>query len=168
MTFVQKNRTGKSTPNDDVMTQEPSAEFIINHFKPTGSILEPCKGTGTFYNLFKGDKDWCEIKENKDFLKYNKKVDWIITNPPFSIFDEFLIKSFELADNIVFFCPLNKVFKGVKLDKKINEYGGIKEVIHMGSGGKHGFPFGFSVGCIYYKRDYKGDIKLTRAYEGIV
>ena len=82
-----------------------------------------------------------------------------------SIFDEFLIKSFELADNIVFFCPLNKVFKGVKLDKKITEYGGIKEVVHMGSGGKHGFPFGFSVGCIYYKRDYKGDLKLTRAYE---
>ena len=119
MTFVQKNRTGKSTPNDVVMTQDVSAQFIMNHFKPTGSILEPCRGTGTFYNLFKGDKDWCEITENKDFLTYNKKVDWIITNPPFSIFDEFLIKSFELADNIVFLCPLKKVFKGVKLDKKI-------------------------------------------------
>jgi len=164
MTFKYKNKTGKSTPNDDVMTKESSAKFIVDYFKPKGKILEPCLGTGIFYNLFKGDKDWCEIKEDKDFLQYDKNVDWIITNPPFSIFDDFLIKSFEVADNIVFFCPLVKVFKGIKLDKKIQEYGDIKEIIHMGTGGQHGFPFGFSVGCIYYKRNYKGHIKYTRRY----
>jgi len=62
------------------------------------------------------------------------------------------------------FCPLNKVFKSIKLDKKIYAYGGIKEVIHMGTGGMHGFPFGFVVGCIYYKRGYQGPIEYTRMY----
>ena len=54
--------------------------------------------------------------------------------------------------------------KKILLDKKINEYGGIKEIIHMGSGGMHKFPFGFVVGCIYYKRNYKGPIEYTRMY----
>ena len=72
--------------------------------------------------------------------------------------------SLKISDNIVFFCPLNKVFKSIKLDKKIYAYGGIKEVIHMGTGGMHGFPFGFVVGCIYYKRGYQGPIKYTRMY----
>ena len=34
----------------------------------------------------------------------------------------------------------------------------------MGTGGMHGFPFGFVVGCIYYKRGYQGPIKYTRMY----
>jgi len=162
---AKSNKTGKSTPNDVVMTPNKSAIKIIKHFKPEGSILEPCRGEGTFYNNFTNeDKDWCEISEGKDFLQYNKKVNWIITNPPFSIFDEFLIHSFKIADNIVFFCPLNKVFKSIKIDQEIHNYGGIKEVIHMGSGGMHKFPFGFVVGCIYYKKDYTGPIEYTRMY----
>jgi len=164
LVFRYKNKSGKSTPNDDVMTKQSSAKFIINYFKPNGIILEPCRGTGAFYNLFPEKKDWCEIKENKDFFDYKKKVDWIITNPPFSIFDEFLLKSFEIAENIVFFCPLVKAFKGKKLDEKIREFGDIKEIIHMGTGGQHGFPFGFSVGCIYYKKNYRGFIKYIRRY----
>ena len=162
---TQPNRTNNSTPNDVVMTPEKTAIKIIEHFQPKGSILEPCRGTGTFYNNFPNeDKDWCEISEGKDFLQYEKHVDWIITNPPFSIFDLFLEHSLKISDNIVFFCPLNKVFKSIKLDKKIYAYGGIKEVIHMGSGGMHGFPFGFVVGCIYYKRGYQGPIEYTRMY----
>tara|TARA_R100001163_G_scaffold9324_1_gene8949 strand:- start:213 stop:707 length:495 start_codon:yes stop_codon:yes gene_type:complete len=164
MTFVYKNKTGKSTPNDDVNTNENTAKYIINYFNPKGLFLEPCYGKGAFYNNYQGKKDWCEIKMGKDFFNYKKEVDWIITNPPFSIFDEFLLKSFEISKNIVFFCPLNKVFKGIKLDKKIREYGDIKEILHMGTGSKHGFPFGFSVGCIYYKKNYKGNIKLSRKY----
>ena len=162
---TKPNTTGKSTPNDVVMTPEKTAIKIINHFQPTGSILEPCRGDGTFYKNFPNkDKDWCEISEGKDFLQYEKHVDWIITNPPFSIFDNFLTHALKWSDNVVFFCPLNKVFKSIKLDKIIYQYGGIKEVVHMGGGGVHGFPFGFVVGCIYYKRDYNGPIEYTRMY----
>jgi len=165
MTFVKTNKTTTSTPNDVVMTKIETAKWIINYFKPTGKILEPCKGDGAFYNQFDGDKDWCEITKGKNFFEYDKRVDWIITNPPFSIFDKFLLKSFEIADNIVFFCPLNKVFKGKKLDVEIKKYGDIKKIVHMGGGNKHGFPFGFSTGCIYYKKNYTGNIEYVRAYE---
>ena len=162
---VRTPKERKKTPNDVVMTNPDTAKWIINYFNPTGKILEPCRGSGSFYENMPEDKDWCEITEGKDFFEYDQKVDWIITNPPFSIFDDFLIKAFEVADNVVFFCPLNKVFKGKKLDKKISEYGDIKEILHMGGGGQHGFPFGFSTGCIHYQRGYKGDIKYSRHYE---
>ena len=88
--FVKPNKTSKATLNDVVMTSEETAIKIINYFNPVGTILEPCKGTGNFYNNFNINKDYCEISEGIDFLKYNKQVDWIITNPPFSIFDLFL------------------------------------------------------------------------------
>jgi hypothetical protein len=141
------------------MTPENIAFKIVNYFKPSGKTLEPARGTGNFYKFLKGD--WCEIDEGRDFFNYNKKVDWIITNPPYSIYDEFLLHSFEIADNIVFLVPLAKAFKSQKIQKAIEKYGGLKEIVMMGSGGNIGFKFGFPVGCLYYKRNYKGKIKLT-------
>ena len=164
---VSTPKERKKTPNDVIMTKDDTAKWILDYFKPTGKFLEPCRGTGSFYNNYEGEKDFCEITEGKDFLDYTGKVDWIITNPPFSIFDKFLLKAFEVSDNIVFFCPLIKAFKGKRLDEKICEYGDIKEIVHMGGGNHHGFPFGFSTGCIHYQRGYKGDIKYTRVYDRI-
>jgi len=163
---TKPNKTGKATANDVVMTAEPTAKWIVDYFNPQGTILEPCRGEGAFYNNFpkQSKKEWCEISQGRDFFEYEKKVDWIITNPPFSIFDNFLTHSFEIADNVVFFCPLNKVFKSMKIDRMIQDYGGIHTVIHMGGGGKHGFPFGFATGCIHYKKDYNGPINYVRHY----
>ena len=43
----------KNAPEKDmVMTPEPSAIDVINHFSPTGKILDPCRGEGAFYNNF--------------------------------------------------------------------------------------------------------------------
>ena len=165
--ITKANKAGKSTPNDVVMTKPKTVTKILSHFSESsnGSILEPCRGSGNFFNAFQNkDKRWCEITEGVDFFEYNEHSDWIITNPPFSIFDLFLQHSLLLSDNVVFFCPLNKVFKSNKIDKMIQEYGGIKEVLMLGTGSQHGFPFGFPVGCIYYKRNYKGDLKIIRNY----
>ena len=161
---VSTPKERKKTPNDLIMTNPDTAKWIVDYFNPQGLALDPCKGNGAFYDAFNCNKDWCEITMGKDFFDYTNKVNWIITNPPFSIFDDFLLKSFDIADNIVFFCPLTKVFKGKRLDIKICEYGGIKEIIHMGGGNQHGFPFGFSTGCIHYQKNYKGDIKIIRNY----
>ena len=162
--FVRPNKTKKATANDIVYTRPESAKIILDHFRPTGSILEPCRGGGAFYDLFQEPKFWCEIQEGRDFMDFQGKVDWIITNPPYSIFDIFLEKCFEVADNVVLFVPLPKVFKSMKIDKMITRYGGLKEIVHMGSGGKHGFTFGFPVGCVYYQRDYRGQITYTQIY----
>jgi hypothetical protein len=165
MTFVKPNKTGKQNQTDKVMTREDVAIKIIKHFNPQGITLEPSKGTGNFYNNFKGKKDWCEIDDGKDFFDYNKKVDWIITNPPYSIYDKFLLKCFEVADNIVLLVPLAKAFKSQKIEREIKKYGGLKEVLMLGGGQSIGFNFGFPCGCLYYKRNYKGKVKIISKYK---
>lgn len=164
MTFVKSNKTGKQNWTDKIMTNEKIAIKIIKYFNPKGKILEPARGSGSFYNNLKGKKDWYEIDDGKDFFDYNKKVDWIITNPPYSIYDNFLLKCFEVADNIVLLVPLAKAFKSQKIEKEISKYGGLKEILMLGSGQKIGFPFGFPTGCLYYKRKYKKKIKITKLF----
>ena len=68
----------KNAPEKDiVMTPVYLAKNIIEHFEPTGLILDPCRGEGAFYDNYNTDnKDWCELGEGNDFLEYNKKVDW--------------------------------------------------------------------------------------------
>jgi len=50
-------------------------------------VLEPFKGEGNFYNSFPNyvEKDWCEITEGRDYKDYEGDIDWVITNPPFSM-----------------------------------------------------------------------------------
>ena len=168
MAYTRQNKTGTSTQQDIVMTPVDTAKRIIEHFNPSGKVLEPCRGEGAFYDNFPDTctKDWCEIREGKDFFDYDKKVDWIITNPPYSTFDAFLLKCFEVADNVVLFVPIaQKVFKSKKIDQEIMKYGGIKEIVHYGTGGQHGFPFGFVVGAVHYQRDYNGPITYIRRYK---
>ena len=52
-----------------------------------------------------------------------------------------------------------------KIDKAIQKFGGLKEIVLLGSGSKAGFSFGFPLCCLYYKKGFKGKIKLTRLYE---
>ena len=161
---TKPNKTGNATQQDRVMTNPKTAKSIIEYFKPEGKILEPCKGEGAFYDQLNGDKHWCEIDLGRDFFKYDKKVDWIITNPPYSIYDQFLEKAMSISDNIVFFVPFSKLFKSKSNDLMVKNYGDIKELINMGTGSQHGFKMGFIVGCIYFKKNYVGDIKYTRMY----
>jgi hypothetical protein len=45
---TKPNKTGNATQQDRVMTNPKTAKTIIEYFKPSGKILEPCKGTGAF------------------------------------------------------------------------------------------------------------------------
>jgi len=37
-------------------------------------------------------KDWCEITEGKDIFEYAGMVDWIVSNPPYSLLDKIFKK----------------------------------------------------------------------------
>ena len=148
--------------SDIVYTPEHIAKEIIEWVNPTGFCLDPCMGDGAFFNNLPKPKDWCEIEKGKDFIDYNKKVDWIIGNPPYSIFKDFLRHSFEIADNVVYILPTNKVFQRLVIMDMIEKYGGIKGIKLYGAGSNVGFPFGFSTGTFHFSKDYKGlcDIEL--------
>lgn len=132
-------------------------------------MLDPCKGDGAFYNHFPNgcDKRYCEIREGKDFFDFKEDVEWVIGNPPYSIFLEFLEHSFSIANNVSFLVPTNKIFQRQIIMDMINDYGGIKSQIIYGSGTLIGFPFGFSVGNYHFERGYKGKCELIMGMNSI-
>lgn len=142
-------------PNDVVFTPDWLAEKICSMFEIKGSVLEPCKGEGVFLEYLPKGTEWCEITDGRNFFDYNKKVDWIVTNPPYSDFNRFLQHSFDLSDNVVFLVPVAKIMKSMGTLKQVFAYGGIVSCHFLG-GGQAGFPFGFPVGIYHFKRGYEG------------
>lgn len=153
----------KNTPEKDiVMTPEYLAKEIIEYFNPFGVILDPSRGTGAFYDNFPGENnEWCELAEQKDFLTFNKKVDWIITNPPWSKMQEFLAHGMRIADNIVYLTTINHY----TTKKRIRDMRGagfaIKEIYNVPTPMKPWPQLGFQLAAVHTQRGYTGDIKFS-------
>lgn len=161
MAIMQKSLFNLPVINSDlVYTPSRIAKSIIDFLRPSGICLDPCRGDGAFYEYLPYGKEYCEISEGKDFFDYDKKVDWVIGNPPYSIFEDFLKHSFNLSDNVSFLVPTNKIFQRQLIMDLINNYGNIKSIIIYGSGQLIDFPFGFSVGNFHFKKNYDGDTKI--------
>lgn len=155
-------------PSDIVFTPDGVAKSIIEFLNPVGKCLDPCKGDGAFYNYLPAEsREYCEINEGKDFFEYNDKVEWIIGNPPYSIFEGFLQKAFHLSENVAFLVPTNKIFQRQIIMDRISKWGGVKSMIIYGSGQLLNFPFGFSVGLFHFKKGWKGDTKLLMGKNAI-
>lgn len=148
-------------PNDMITTPIEISKQVIDMFNLYGKVLDPFKGSGSFYDQFPDSviKDWCEINEGRDFFDYVDRVDWIISNPPYSILDDVLDHSFMLADNIVYLLPLSKVVSSMGRIRKINNYGGVP-YIYILSASKCKFPFGFPACAVHFKRGYKGSTEI--------
>ena len=159
---TQPNRTGKATASDTVQTPVSIAKMIVSAFSPRGITLEPCRGSGNIYKELPEPKDWCEIRKGKDFFVYNKQVDWIITNPPFTNVEHFMRHAFKLADNVVFILPAHKPFASWERMKLIKNYGGIVELILI-KGQECNFPFRYPYGIFYFKKGYVDGIKIKAA-----
>ena len=143
--------------NDRIYTPSFLAKLIIDHFKPTGKILEPCRGKGAFSELMVGC-DWCEIDEGCDFLKQEGHWDWIVTNPPWSKFRDFLKHSMEVADNVVFLSLVNAWFMRAR-QKDIADAGfGIIEILCIPIPSAPWPQTGFSLGACWIRKGWMGGI----------
>lgn len=149
--------------DDIVYTPESLAKKIIDHFKPKGKMLEPCKGGGAFFKHMP-KADWCEITDGRDFYEYNKKVDWIITNPPWSDITRFLIHSMSVANNIVYLVTINHFWTTARLRAMDNAKFGIKEIVRVDWPDKSsGFPrSGFELGAVHIQKNYTGPTKVIK------
>jgi hypothetical protein len=112
------------TPNDT------SKQFIeLLDIGKVTSFLEPCRGEGSIYDKINCSiKTYCEIREDipKDYLtkKYGR-FDLIVTNPPFSLAQEFLLKSLSEADCVCYLMRLN--FLGSQKRKALWESIGVPD-----------------------------------------
>lgn len=146
--------------SDVVYTPEHIAKAVVDHYAPAGRILDPCRGGGAF-TKYMPNAEWCEVREGKDFYAWKTPVDWIVSNPPYSIFSDFLRHSFTVAENIVYLIPINKAFNSDKMMREIWQWGGVKEVLVVGSGGSLKFPIGFCIGAVHFQREYRGGIQVN-------
>ncbi|MEZ9492248.1 DNA methyltransferase [Vibrio splendidus] len=98
--------TGKTIPRELYPTPDECVIALLEKLtlRPTDKFLEPCFGTGAIFNkvdLPQSQKSFAEIEKGIDYLATDFGMqDVIITNPPFSLTEEFIRKSLsELAPN---------------------------------------------------------------------
>ncbi|MEM9445324.1 MAG: hypothetical protein AAGA18_08205 [Verrucomicrobiota bacterium] len=146
--------------NDEIQTPDYLAKQLVEHFQPIGRILEPCRGDGNIYQYLPEDALWCEINEGRDFLNWDKKVDWIMTNPPWSKVRVFLNHAMSIADDIVFLMTVNHIWTKARI-RDINTAGfGIKE-ISLADMPKSFPQSGFQLGAIHVSKGWLGQIRMS-------
>lgn len=150
---------------DVVFTPPWVAADMIDHFAPSGRILDPCRGTNrVFFDLLAedgADVDWCEVLEGRDFFGCFRRADWVIGNPPYSLTREWFRHSYLIADHLLYLVPLRNVFSGYGFIREIHQFGGIREIRTYGTGGSLGFPMGNAVGAFHIERGYTGETRFT-------
>ncbi len=161
--------------NDKVYTPKILAKAIVDHFKPSGRALEPCKGQGSFYDelslrndIFK--LEYAEIDEGLDFFNItDKHYDWIVTNPPWSQFRTFLNHSMKLADNVVFISLINAFFMRARMrDMEENGFY-ISEILHIPNQPPKPWPqAGISLGATLIKRKRPGELVKDIKFSNLI
>jgi type I restriction-modification system DNA methylase subunit len=129
-----RNIKKRDNPNDIIHTPPSVAHIMIDmcQLKDGELVLDPSAGSNKiFYNAFQNyvRKDYCEITEGKDFFEYHNKVDCVIGNPPYSMWDKWLEHTMSITDKFCYiFGSLN--FTPARLTKIINSGYGVTR-IHM-------------------------------------
>lgn len=152
-------------PCDVVYTPDWVARDMVEYFKPSGRILEPCCGDGVFLRYLPADTLWCEIERGVDFFAWHEPVDWIVGNPPYKQIKQWLDHSFSLTRDVAYLIPMNSPFNSMERMRIIHEYGNIKSIRAYGNGSLFGMDYGFAVGAFHFQRGYTGATMITM-YEG--
>lgn len=104
-------RQRKNRKSDNYYTPFCLTRELLEREKFEGSILEPASGTGAIIKVLLEEgynPDFYDINDGTNFLEEKESYDNIITNPPFSLANEFILKAKELYNSkIAMLLPLN-------------------------------------------------------------
>jgi len=116
----------KNNGSDDFQTPKEALFPLIPYLKKEWTIWECACGTG---NLVDGLKEFgfnvigTDIKTGNDFLNWQpEKFDCIITNPPYSLKQEFLKRCYKLKKPFALLLPLT-TFETQKRQRYFKKYG---------------------------------------------
>lgn len=151
-----------SNGNDIVYTPDELALAIVQHFKPSGRVLEPCAGGGAFVRALGGVCDTFELQEGTDFLQQSGKWDWVVTNPPWSKLRAFLKHSMTVADNVVFLCLVNAFFMRARWGDIESSGFAVKEILVCDQPPKPWPQTGFLLGAVHVQRGFAGPVTISR------
>jgi hypothetical protein len=154
------------------MTPPSLARTIVDYYRPSGTVLDPARGAGAFYDALlelepsPESVDWCEVREGRDFLDPYARLgpcDWIVTNPPWSQIRPFLARSMQLANDIVFLATLPHFLTRARL-REISEAGfGLREALLVTHPPAPWPGSGFQLAAVRIQRGYAGRLGFTDA-----
>lgn len=164
-----RSQPPKNKPEaDNVETPYKWALAIVNHFKPTGHVLDPCSGMNDRFLKalrFRADLSGeistihsCELRKGRCFLEDWKMdgINWIITNPPWSKIREFLVKGMEVSENIVYLVTANHLYTHARQRDMWERGYGIAEIVYMPKIKE--FPqSGFQLVAVHIKKGHHGE-----------
>ncbi len=150
---------------DRVMTPPDLAKAIIEHFSHAmaGRVLDPSRGEGAFFEHFPEhvERHWCEISEGRDFLAWTDRVEWVVTNPPWSELRTFTRHAMRVSENIVWLAPLTNLTTKARL-RDLEEAGfGIAELLFVDTP-KSWPQSGFQIVAAHLKKGYTGHWKVAQ------
>jgi len=141
--------------NDRIYTPEKVAKMMINmcEIEKDDKVLDPSRGGGVFYNnLPECNKDWCEIDEGIDFFDYDKEVDIVLGNPPYSLWSKWLNKTTELNPKKICYIFNVANFTPKRIENLKNAGYGVKIIKLM----KIDWWYSFSL-LILFEKGYNSD-----------
>ncbi len=156
--------------DDVVQTPVALARRLAAHFRPWGRVLEPCCGDGHFLAALRAQLRssgtasapvaWCEIARGRDFFAWQERVDWIITNPPWSQFRAFLQHAMAVSEHVVFLVTVNHLWTRARVrDVKAAGFG-LREIVLVDMP-RNFPPLGFLLGAAHLARGWTGPVTLT-------
>jgi len=100
-----RNKDYKEVMGKEYTTREHTPEDLVKEllflipFEKTDFVVDAGSGIKKvwFDNIPTDNKDEVEIDEGRDFYEYDKEVDWVVGNPPFSEFIGFIFKSADIS-----------------------------------------------------------------------
>jgi tRNA1(Val) A37 N6-methylase TrmN6 len=152
--------------NDKVYTPDDLALKIVKHFKKQikGRVLEPCAGHGAFVRALQkeGFKPVeLELDRGLDFFEHHGKVDWIITNPPWSKARDFARHAYTISHDVVFLITANH-FTALKARfRDMREAGfAMREIVLVDTPPAPWPQSGFQLTAIHFQKGWKGKTRF--------
>tara|TARA_R110000787_G_C13141062_1_gene417271 strand:+ start:19 stop:549 length:531 start_codon:yes stop_codon:yes gene_type:complete len=112
---INTNIKKRDNPNDVFLTPLALSKTQIDmiDYKDDDIWYDPFKNNGSYYDQFPNNQseniidfynsknEWSELLYGKDFFAFNKKIDIICSNPPYSLMDKVIKKSIELKPRVI-------------------------------------------------------------------
>lgn len=141
--------------------------------KPGAQWLDPCAGVGKYADAFyrwmpDGRRDWCEVRRGRDFLDYDKRAFFALTNPPWTayLFAAIRDHAFGLCEHVAFLVMARSALGLRKHNEAARRAGfGRRTLINIG---KYHIPGhrtpsmtegGLQVVVIHWQRGYVGPLR---------
>ena len=107
---INHNIKSRDKPNDIFYTPVPLVnthlDLVKKYVDDNDIIFDGFYGSGNYFNNYKNfftnnTFEFTEIEMGKDFFQFNKKIDIIVSNPPYSMLDKVFEKSIELKPHTI-------------------------------------------------------------------